>query len=262
MYVYCLNFYGGLEHDRGNKRLSGNPRHRRRVPRELLLLAIRRRARRRRVVSVVVPELPARLGADYRRLDALFASIFYYKARPNRRFRHSLLRWRCSCSSGLRGGPPAQRDGPVDRVYFALVFTAGHMNHEVKDHDADRAAGLHTNAVIYGPRRMFNIAFICSPSPSAIWRRSAPAGVISWALAWPYLAIYPPHLLLHLLSVTGRRDRLQQRLQVIYRSLFLLAAVALFLTQRQALDRENDEMNRDCTTSSSSAPGPAAARRL
>jgi 4-hydroxybenzoate polyprenyltransferase len=40
-------------------------------------------------------------------------------------------------------------------VFFALVFTAGHAIQEVQDHDADRRAGLRTNAVRFGRLPVF-----------------------------------------------------------------------------------------------------------
>jgi len=236
MYVYCLNFYGGLEHDRGNKRLSGNPAVTGAVsPRELLLLAIGG--------ALVAGVLYLWWFPNCLPVWALIIvawtlyshPIFYYKARP---IAGSVIHF---CGGvlqfvlGYAAVRPLSATALLIGVYFALVFTAGHMNHEVKDHDADRAAGLHTNAVIYGPRRMFNIAFILFTFAFGYLAAISTGGVISWALAWPYLAIYPPHLLLHLLSVTGRRTGYNSVYQVIYRSLFLLAGVALFLTQRQAL---------------------------
>lgn len=43
-------------------------------------------------------------------------------------------------------------------VFFALVFLAGHFTHEIKDLDADRAAGLDTVAVRLGARRAFALS--------------------------------------------------------------------------------------------------------
>lgn len=38
-------------------------------------------------------------------------------------------------------------------LYFALILSAGHVNHELIDHDADRAAGIVSGAVRFGIRR-------------------------------------------------------------------------------------------------------------
>lgn len=40
-------------------------------------------------------------------------------------------------------------------VFFGLVFAAGHLNQEVRDHDADRGNGVRTVAVAFGCRRAF-----------------------------------------------------------------------------------------------------------
>ncbi len=47
---------------------------------------------------------------------------------------------------------PLDGTGIVLAGFFSLVFTAGHFNHEALDVDADRAAGLSTRAVRWGPR--------------------------------------------------------------------------------------------------------------
>lgn len=50
---------------------------------------------------------------------------------------------------------PVDRRGSLIALFFALTFTAGHLNQEVRDHDGDRAAGLHSNAVAFGPTAAF-----------------------------------------------------------------------------------------------------------
>lgn len=39
--------------------------------------------------------------------------------------------------------------------FFALVFAAGHLTQEVRDHDGDRSNSTRTNAVAFGPPRVF-----------------------------------------------------------------------------------------------------------
>jgi 4-hydroxybenzoate polyprenyltransferase len=50
--------------------------------------------------------------------------------------------------------------GAALSLFFGLVFTAGHLNQEVRDHDVDRANGIGTTAVVFGCRRAF-IASLC-----------------------------------------------------------------------------------------------------
>jgi len=45
-------------------------------------------------------------------------------------------------------------------AFFGLVFAAGHLNQEVRDYEADRANGVGTVAVSFGPRHAF-LASVC-----------------------------------------------------------------------------------------------------
>lgn len=45
--------------------------------------------------------------------------------------------------------------GILIALFFALTFTAGHLNQEVRDHEGDRATGHRTNAVAFGPVSAF-----------------------------------------------------------------------------------------------------------
>ena len=47
------------------------------------------------------------------------------------------------------------RRGILIGFFFALTFTAGHLNQEVRDHEGDRVNGLRTNAVFFGKERTF-----------------------------------------------------------------------------------------------------------
>jgi 4-hydroxybenzoate polyprenyltransferase len=40
-------------------------------------------------------------------------------------------------------------------LFFGLIFTAGHLVQEIQDHDADRLAGIRTNAVVFGELPVF-----------------------------------------------------------------------------------------------------------
>ena len=44
-------------------------------------------------------------------------------------------------------------------VYFALLFSAGHINHELIDHDADEKAGTKTGAVCFGVPAWEKVSF-------------------------------------------------------------------------------------------------------
>ncbi len=236
MYVYCLNSFGGLEHDRINTRLSDNPAVTGEVtPHELIALS---------------------LGG------AFFSGLLYYFWFP-----HCLLPWLLIVANwtlyshpriyakskplfgtlvhfvggvlqfvlGYAAVRPVDLDGVLVAIYFSLVFSAGHLNHEVKDHDPDKEAGLQTNAVIFGPRRMFAVAFLVFTLAFLYLFALSLCGAIAWRYAAPYLAIYPLHLLLHLRATRGDWRGYDRTYQVVYRSLFVIAGVALAVGKWSAL---------------------------
>lgn len=45
--------------------------------------------------------------------------------------------------------------GLVISLFFGLVFAAGHLNQEVRDHEGDHFNGIRTSAVVFGCRRTF-----------------------------------------------------------------------------------------------------------
>ena len=47
-------------------------------------------------------------------------------------------------------------------LFFGLVFAAGHLNQEVRDHEADLANGIRTSAVRSGAGARFSRASVCS----------------------------------------------------------------------------------------------------
>src|SRR6185295_1649105 len=47
------------------------------------------------------------------------------------------------------------QSGIMIGLFFALTFTAGHLNQEVRDYDGDRLNGVHTNAVTFGKTPAF-----------------------------------------------------------------------------------------------------------
>lgn len=50
--------------------------------------------------------------------------------------------------------------GALIGLFFALIFTAGHLNQEIRDYEGDRLNGILTNGVRFGKRRMFIVSFL------------------------------------------------------------------------------------------------------
>lgn len=118
-------------------------------------------------------------------------------------------------------------------LYFALTFTAGHLNQEVRDCEGDRLNGIRTNAVAFGPRRTFLVGLGLFTVAYAYLVALALAGLIPPVLAWLGL-LYPVHALwsirtlragLSFQSMTSFRDAYRALYAVI--GLAMLAAVLL-----------------------------------
>jgi 4-hydroxybenzoate polyprenyltransferase len=79
-------------------------------------------------------------------------------------------------------------------VVFALVFTAGHGVQEVQDHDADRRAGIRTNAVVFGKSAVFGVSLVAFLFVYAYLSHLAAAGIVLPRLGLPSLALAALHL--------------------------------------------------------------------
>lgn len=73
-------------------------------------------------------------------------------------------------------------------LFFGLVFTAGHLNQEVRDHEGDRLNGIRTHAVVFGCRRTFLASLTTFTAAYALLTAFAALGhlpVLLWSpLAW------------------------------------------------------------------------------
>ncbi|GMV30038.1 MAG: hypothetical protein AMXMBFR59_21630 [Rhodanobacteraceae bacterium] len=73
-------------------------------------------------------------------------------------------------------------------LFFGLVFAAGHLNQEVRDHDGDRINGIRTNAVAFGRRRAFLASVGTFTAAYAMLVVLAATGVLPQLLLWSPLA--------------------------------------------------------------------------
>ena len=113
------------------------------------------------------------------------------------------------------------RRGILIGFFFALTFTAGHLNQEVRDHEGDRVNGLRTNAVFFGKERTFLAGLVLFMLAYADLAWLAFRGLIPAALGVLPLVLGPIHLAL---SVRAMRRGLSfdsvGRLQRGYRTLY------------------------------------------
>ena len=118
--------------------------------------------------------------------------------------------------------------GVLIAIFFALTFTAGHLNHEVGDFDADQRNGLNTNAVAFGKRRVF-LAGLTVFTFAYVWLLIlARSGLVPRPLALLPILLYPFHVFW---SVRALREGLNSdslsRLQIRYRLLYAIIGLGM-----------------------------------
>lgn len=123
-------------------------------------------------------------------------------------------------------GEPGERSLFLS-LYFALILAAGHINHELIDHDADKAAGIASGAVRFGTRCWTAIHLAIVLAAFAILAVLTLAGPFFLARLSPFLVASTGHALSAAFLITGRQDTgrfLRHRAR--YRLLYGLAGIA------------------------------------
>jgi 4-hydroxybenzoate polyprenyltransferase len=122
---------------------------------------------------------------------------------------------------------PISLHGVAIGCYFGLVFTAGHLIHETRDHDADLRSGIRTNAVTFRKERSFLAGMTLFTVSYALLTILALLGRVPQPLALAGL-LYPVHL--HAAFVAWRGGLTFQqvrRLQSVYRWIHVLIGVGM-----------------------------------
>jgi len=123
---------------------------------------------------------------------------------------------------------PLDQRGVLIAVFFALTFTAGHLNHEVTDFDVDRQNRLNTNAVAFGKRRVF-LAGLTVFTLAYVWMLIlARNEFVPRPLALLPIVLYPFHVFW---SVRALREGLSSdslsRFQIRYRLLYAIIGLGV-----------------------------------
>jgi 4-hydroxybenzoate polyprenyltransferase len=124
------------------------------------------------------------------------------------------------------------RRGILIALFFALTFTAGHLNQEVRDHDGDRPNGVRTNAVAFGKRATFLGGLVVFTLAYADLLLLACSGIVPAVVGVLPLALYPLHIfwsvgtLRHELTFESV-SRFQRRYRALYAVMGLGMIVAL-----------------------------------
>lgn len=117
--------------------------------------------------------------------------------------------------------------GLATATFFALIFAAGHLTQEVRDHQGDTLNAIRTNAVVFGQRRTFAASLVLFTMAQMLLLLLALQGILPRPLA-ALVVLFP--LQLHW-SFRTLREGLTfgsvSRLQTRYRLLYAVIGVAM-----------------------------------
>jgi len=119
--------------------------------------------------------------------------------------------------------------GLATATFFALIFAAGHLTQEVRDHQGDTINAIKTNAVVFGQRRAFAASLVLFALAQMLLLLLTVEGILPRPLA-ALVALFP--LQLHW-SFRTLREGLTfasvSRLQTRYRVLYAVIGVAMVI---------------------------------
>lgn len=125
---------------------------------------------------------------------------------------------------------PIDQSGILIGLFFALTFTAGHLNQEVRDYEGDRLNGVHTNAVAFGKTAAFLAGLVVFTLAYADLFLLAGMGVVPAALAIMPLVLYPIHVVWSVQTLrAGLTFTNVTRFRGRYRMLYSLIGLGIFL---------------------------------
>jgi 4-hydroxybenzoate polyprenyltransferase len=133
---------------------------------------------------------------------------------------------------GYSLGRVIDQRGVAIAIFFALIFVAGHLTQEIRDHEGDAANGIRTNAVIFGPRRTFVASLLLFTAAQILLLLLALNGILPRPLA-AVVALYAVQLVW---SAEAFRQGLNyasvSRLQTRYRALYAVVGLAMVVALR------------------------------
>lgn len=112
-------------------------------------------------------------------------------------------------------------------TFFALIFAAGHLTQEIRDHHGDAVNGIRTNAVIFGPRRTFAASLVLFTMAHVLLLLLALQRLLPLPLA-ALVALYPVQLYWSIETLNeGLTYASVSRLQARYRVLYAVIGLAM-----------------------------------
>jgi 4-hydroxybenzoate polyprenyltransferase len=113
-------------------------------------------------------------------------------------------------------------------AFFAFLFSSGHLMHEVTDYEYDALAGIRTNAVTFGLRKVIGFYKYAIPAISLYWILLFGFGFISFKQFVPFFAATVCHALITWFGTKWARLG-SARFQNVYRAIYLTAGFFSFL---------------------------------
>jgi len=119
--------------------------------------------------------------------------------------------------------------GVAIACYFGLVFTAGHLTHETRDHDGDLQSAIRTNAVAFGKKRAFGAGLLLFSAAYLLLTVLALRGVVPRVLSLA-IVLYVIHLVASWKAWrAGLTYDAIRRLQATYRNIHALIGLAMLV---------------------------------
>jgi 4-hydroxybenzoate polyprenyltransferase len=161
-------------------------------------------------------------------LSALYSlPRFHWKGRPLLNSATHLAGGTLHFLLGYSLGRAIDRRGVAIGVFFALIFAAGHLIQEIRDHEGDAANAIRTNAVVFGPRRTFVAGLILFTLAHTLLLVLALLGILPRPLA-VLVALFPLQLYWSLETLgEGLTYPSVCRLQARYRVLYAVIGLAM-----------------------------------
>lgn len=128
---------------------------------------------------------------------------------------------------GYSLGSAIDRRGLATATFFALIFAAGHLTQEIRDHQGDVLSAIRTNAVAFGKRRAFAASLALFTLANVLLLVLALQGILPRPLA-ALVLLYPIHLRWSLKTLAEDLTYASvRRLQARYRALYAVIGLAM-----------------------------------
>lgn len=115
-------------------------------------------------------------------------------------------------------------------AYFSLLFSAGHLNHELIDYEPDKKMGTNTGAVYFGQKKWETVSFIVFSFSTIYMIFLTFFEVADIVTCWPFIAAGIIHIVYRSLFV--KNDLSKQRFlneRSFYRSLYFVSGLLFVL---------------------------------